>query len=211
MPHKTLSLIEGNEPNACLLLLIRHADRGHIPEGEVGNNVALLEEGIRRSAELGKSISARITSIHSSPIPRCLQTAESILQGAEINVPISHDRMLGDPGPYVENGEVAWESWQKLGLHGITSALIKNEKLPGMHSPRDATQRLVNHLRKCSGGRSGIHLFISHDAIIATAAAHCLGISTMTDQWPEFLEPLMLEYRGNETTAKYRQRYQLIQ
>ena len=65
-----------------LSLLIRHADRDQIPEGSFGNEVLLNETGKENSLKFGESLSElKVNRIFTSPVGRCVQTAEQISKG----------------------------------------------------------------------------------------------------------------------------------
>ena len=85
--------------DADVSLVIRHAEREEIQTGTFGYHVALTAQGISSAQQLGAALSER-RSI-SSPVPRCVQTAEAILLSAGSSTGVSTDRRLGDPGAFI--------------------------------------------------------------------------------------------------------------
>ena len=89
-------------------LVMRHAEREEIQAGTFGYHLALTAQGISLSQQLGAALSERrnISSI-SSPVPRCVQTAEAILLSAGSLTGVSTDRRLGSPGAFILEPEIA--------------------------------------------------------------------------------------------------------
>lgn len=204
IPPSTLDVVASCPPDAVVLLLLRHAARGLIPAGEPGNDVPLLPEGRVLARQFGATLGFRLGTIHTSPVPRCVETAEAIVDGANAKREIVQDRLLGDPGVYVVDPVVAWEAWRRLGNEGVMRALISGERLDGFAEPFSASQRLIDHLLARAGRDAGVHIFVSHDALIAVAAAHCLGLRSLADAVPEYLEALVLRRDGEHICAEYR-------
>ena len=98
-------------PDAGVILLVRHSIRHPIPEGSIGNEVGLTPEGAELATKLGKSIKHTIESAYSSPIQRCIDTAQSIIAGNRVSAEIKTSKILGDPGIFVEDEQTAIESF----------------------------------------------------------------------------------------------------
>ena len=68
--------------NEKISLLLRHADRDDIPQGSFGNEILLNEKGKQNAQRFGEILSERkINRIFTSPVGRCVQTAEYITKG----------------------------------------------------------------------------------------------------------------------------------
>ena len=90
------------------LILVRHAERPEILSG-VGNDVHLTEHGIASSFEFGQSLKKRkVVSIKTSPVLRCVQTAEQIAMAVSFSKhEIQFCRQLGDPGIFIADADLA--------------------------------------------------------------------------------------------------------
>ena len=169
-------------------MLLRHSVRGDLPTDNAGNAVPITDEGRRLAWALGDMLRGRMRRIHTSPVLRCVQTAEALSAGAETNLSILHDRMLGDPGVYVLNGQLAWANWERLGHEGVVLHLVgSSEVLPGMACPDKAARHLVNHML-AAADEPGLHVFVTHDALVMPTAARMLGKTLAKSDWPLFLE-----------------------
>ena len=189
VPLSTLRLIKKASCDRVVVFLLRHAAREEIPAGEVGNMLPITSEGRKAARELGKTLSGKLQTLRTSPILRCVETAELVQLGAESNLTIQSDRYLGDPGIYVEDAELAWGNWQSMGNDGVMKHLMSSDDaLPGMARPSDAAKRIVEHMFKAAGSVPGIHVFVTHDTILAPTISHVLGVPVSETNWPAFLE-----------------------
>ena len=204
IPEPTLRAVREAPDRLPTLLLLRHSVRGPIPEGEPGNDVLLLPEGKALARELGRLIGGRLLTLHTSPVRRCVETAEALVEGAERGVEIVEDRHLGHPGVYVEVGPQAWHTWQSVGHEQVLTHIVAGTQLPGLTDPIPATRRLVSHMVKTAAGRPGLHVFVTHDSLVTAAAAHVLGQPLTRADWPLYLEALALAATGSGVTASYR-------
>jgi broad specificity phosphatase PhoE len=172
--------------------LLRHAERGPIPKGESGDDVLLLPSGVRAARLLGASLGPRLVSVRTSPVLRCVHTAEALLDGADrADRPVA-DARLGAPGVYVTDPRLAWPHWERLGNSGVMAALVHGERLPGLADPAAAARTLLAHVLAMPDLRPGVHAWVTHDSILAPTVAHLLGIRDVDLVLPEFLEPLVI-------------------
>lgn len=203
-----ISQVANDKPVA---LLLRHSVRGPIPSTEVGNSVPITEEGERLARALGELLQARIRSLHSSPVLRCLQTAECLQSGAGTNLTILKDPLLGEPGVFVADGELAWSNWQTLGHEGVVMHLVSsNEVLPGMVRPDLAAQTLLKHILQRMEQESGLHVFVTHDIVVLVTVARLLKKKYTMDAWPRFLEGAFLSRDHSGVRIAYRDEEGLV-
>jgi hypothetical protein len=170
-------------------ILLRHSIRADLSPDHVGYSLPITEEGWLLALALGEKFNARLKTLHSSPLTRCLQTASAINAGAGLDLPIIHDRLLGDPGAFVVDDQLAWSNWIKLGSEGVMRHLVSHpDALPGMRNPDEAAYCLVNHMLTVAGSRVGIHLFVSHDSLVLATAARLLAEPLTGNYYPYYLE-----------------------
>lgn len=188
------------------LLLIRHAERPDIPANSVGNEVLLTDKGKADTRNFARIISDPVISIQSSPIGRCLQTAEIIAE--VVGFPKSHiedNSDLGDPGYIIEDGRKAWKHWQRKGASAVNNYLLTGgDKWSGFNDLDQATARFLETIEyQFSMKPNGLHVWITHDTILAAFASRVLDSSLTMEQWPGFLDYISIEQQDGEMVFKY--------
>ena len=183
------------------LILLRHAERPNIPDNEVGNEVSLTKQGVHQTKLFAETLEQQIISISSSPIPRCTQTAEIIARCCDYDKPIKKSTLLGDPGFFIQDSDLAWTHWQKKGHEAVNQYLLNGkERWLGFHPFDDAINRMkteiIDHLKSTG---SGLHLWITHDTILAAFSSRVLPQPLTLNQWPDFLGfiDIYLDVQGN--------------
>lgn len=187
-------------------LLLRHSAREEIPAGEIGNDIPITEIGKDVASSLGRFLGGRLKGLHSSPLLRCVQTAEALRDGAGAYLEISTHRFLGDPGVFVLDGKVAWGNWKNLGNEGVAHHLASTDQaLPGMAHPQEAVQMLLEYMLATVRGVPGIHVFVTHDVILAPVVARLLSCPSDILEWPAFLEGALFWLSQTGTHLLYRE------
>lgn len=202
--------LELTAPYASSALIIRHSIREAIPEGQAGNNVPLTAEGRELARILGESIADRLSTISSSPIGRCKETAEHILKGARCRMEVPTTKMLGDPGVFIADDQAAWTTFKTLGVRGVMMHISRSQEiLPGMNAPRAAAYDLLEAMmEKCR--EPGLHVFITHDVILAGAVGQLMDAVETEVDLPGFLEGAFFWNDGCNILGSYRGRAVII-
>lgn len=171
------------------LILLRHAERPSIPANEIGNDVSLTKQGIHQTKQFAEALEQPIISISSSPILRCMQTAELIAECCNHDKPIKKSTLLGDPGFFIQDPDLAWTHWKNKGHEAVNQYLLNGEEQwLGFHLFDDAINRMnteiIDQLRRTN---SGLHLWITHDTILAAYSSRVLPQPLTFNKWPDFL------------------------
>lgn len=187
-------------------LLLRHGERGEMPVGEVGDDVPLTAAGQVQAMALGAYLGPRLGKVRTSPVLRCSQTAQALLAGAgRVAVP-EPDPLLGGPGPFVMDGELAWPLFLQHGAQGLARLQLEQPTLPGLRPVPTACDLLLRAIGARPPSPGQIDLYVSHDMIIALLAAFLLGEKAPEPLWPTFLEGLLLWPEGRMLIGAYRGR-----
>lgn len=207
LPPSLLLALDEAPRDRPVALLLRHAERPPIPPGEVGNDLPLTPVGVRHARALGEWLGGRLVGLRASPLPRCTQTAAALSEGAGVDLPIPEDRLLGDPGGYILDGQRAWETFGRMSLLEIAAHLAAGrDDLPGFAAPRTAARGLIEHLFEHASERAGVHAFVTHDLLVAVTAAMLLDLTPTADDWPGYLEGALLWREGPQLHLRYRDR-----
>lgn len=205
LPPSLLAQLERVPTGAPAALLIRHSVRNSLPAGDVGYTLPITEAGERLAQDLGAKLGERLATLHTSPLSRCVQTAEALRRGAGVSVEIVEDRLLGDPGVFVVDGARAWRSWEARGREGVMEHLVSREEaLPGMARPNHAARFLAHHMLSVAAGAPGLHLFVTHDSLVTATAAQLIGEPLTSAEWPWYLEATLLWQSSGEISVSYR-------
>ena len=199
---------------ADVSLVIRHAEREDIPAGTFGHDVSLTGDGVAASERLGAALSERgAISVVSSPVPRCVQTAEAILRGAGSSTTATTDRRLGDPGPFVVEPNVSGPLFLELPISEIARRQLQDaDPHPGMRPTAEGVEILLNLTTGNLGEGGRLDIFVTHDVILAVLVASIIGPPLEKVGWPGYLEGLFLwrsrtrlraSWRGFHQTSPY--------
>lgn len=188
-------------------LILRHAERGDIPQGTFGMDVELTDSGVASAEGLGSMLYGirPLVCASASPVPRCVSTATAILRGGGWPEEVALDWRLGDPGPFVVDEEVSGALFLEIDTLEIVSRQLTHAEPPaGMRPVREGIDLLlgltVNKLR--SRGRLDIH--VTHDAILAVLVAYLYRLPVDEISWPGYLDGLLLWRSGDRVNFIWR-------
>lgn len=178
--------------NEKISLLLRHSDRDDIPKGSFGNEILLNEKGIQNAISFGESLAdKKINRIFTSPVERCIQTAEYITKGYGRSIEIIKTTALGAPGLHITDEKIAGDFFLKHGLQEIYKQFVQGKKLPGFASKKELYRNLTTFIQQNSLPNQTT-LFITHDLPIAMYHFACNGFIYEAGKWINFLQGLIL-------------------
>jgi broad specificity phosphatase PhoE len=187
-----------------LVMFVRHGERESVPSHEFPRHDAPLTQNGRLAAEsLGALLGQQLGAVLTSPVPRCVETAQGVIAGARKTSTPTHDRLLGDPGAFVVDGERAMAELVGRGFHPAARQLGNGEQLPGFADPDLATRQLLALAHSLLVGETPrVHVLVTHDLILSTMAARVRGGALDEHEWPGYLHGLAVWLDGPE--IKYR-------
>lgn len=209
IPPSTLRRILEDKGETAVILLMRHSARDELPANDVGYSLPITARGWEIAQQLGVILGNRLKSIYTSPLSRCVQTAEALKLGAGNSCEIKHDRSLGDPGIFVFDGHLAFTNWKNLGHEGVMAHMVKEEtSLPGMVNTRFGAHHLIQRMLYLANGEIGFHVFVTHDTLVTATVAKILDKPLSIEGWPLFLESAFFWKEGKNLVAAYRETIQ---
>ena len=158
------------------VLLIRHSDRPVLSAGDSGFDLALTDAGRARAGALGPKLAGAERWAVSSPLRRCVETAECAGMVPESSA------LLGAPGPYVVDGDRGGEVFGAHGTEGVVRGQIAGETWGCMRPLVEGATLLLDWLWALLDERGGEGLAVSHDAIVMPTLAWAVGVS-FDDTW----------------------------
>ncbi len=160
-----------------LVLLIRHGLAEYKPGRLYGwtPGVHLSAEGRDQAKRLAERLEpVKLSALYSSPLERCCETAEAILDGRRLTMEIVE-----------ELGEVRYGSWQGKTFQSLvkkplwrTVQLVPSQaRFPGGESLLELQTRGVAAVEAIRGRhKSGVIAIVSHADMIKALVAHYLGL-----------------------------------
>lgn len=205
LPRSTLRWLRDLPATGSVAMLLRHAARPPLRGDASDATVPITEAGEQAAAALGRQLGPRLVALHTSPLTRCVQTAEAMRGGAALDAQVRWDRRLGDPGVFVIDDQVAAEQWARLGHEAVMAHLVgEDTALPGMAVPRRAAWVLVEHMLTACDDGPGVHVFLTHDSLVTATAARALGEPLGREDWPAYLEAAFFWREGDAVGVAYR-------
>lgn len=152
------------------IIFMRHAEKLQSRNIHAGAALGLTEEGINQThilAEYFKQRMKKNKKIKTSPIKRCVQTAE-ILSACfdRDNSTIELSNILGGPGAYVNDDKRALSVFTKYNVYEVLEKQLKNDYLPGMRSLDEGTKLLLDTIKSDLMTNIYSTICISHDVIL---------------------------------------------
>jgi broad specificity phosphatase PhoE len=194
------SLDKVQQFNQKKLLLIRHTDREEMLPGTLGNDLHITDKGNEKAFELGRTLkSFSIEWCKTSPLLRCTQTLDSIEYGYGRNIALSNCELLGEPGSFVFDGDLAAQVFIDHGAEAVIRNLINGSLFPGIRSSREGSEYLLKGLVNIFEENTGNGICISHDAILMPFISHYCN-EHFQEQWLPPLGGVVLTEFDNKYT-----------
>lgn len=161
---------------ASFAILLRHAEREALDNGDIGENCPLTPKGLCGARDFGACIAeSSINNVYSSPSLRCVDTAKTILLGAGIDrTDVIVRKKLGDPEIYINNPVSAALAFKKYGNAGVVEQYITNGGLAGFATSCGRRQFMSDIYTDLA--QAGSHnIYVSHDLLLIPLIAHMTG------------------------------------
>lgn len=176
-----------------VFFLVRHGERGHImpDDPDHGAFVGLTDSGREQAFNLGKAIVAdcRSISFFSSPVGRCMQTAEYIGRGYGCEKPdVKPLQPLAEF--FVEHYDAYMDTHRTGFYQGVCRWLDGTARDPAYVDPAyfplaGRSQEMLKLMLE--NGSADINIFCSHDAWIVPCLNHFCGLQFSPSRWMNFL------------------------
>ncbi len=186
--------------------LLRHGERPQIPKGSFGNDLALTEKGKRDCQSFANKITGKVHAIMTSPVLRCMQTAQIIAKTCSLKTgSITTSSLLGDPGCFIHDPKAAGRLWleNKNTPDRVKEILLTNSFPPDGFNDFAQTSIMLLKLMVAQMNKynEGTILWVTHDAILAPFASRTLTGRLAVAQWPEYLGYLEISLRNSASVT----------
>jgi broad specificity phosphatase PhoE len=186
---------------AAFALLIRHAEREPITDGEAMYVAPLTERGKADARQLGRSLKGhRLNAFFSSPVPRCVETNVSVLEGLGFDTEEARQRARPHPvlaEAYMEDFEKARRVFKLADPEQIILDYTSGMPVPGFGTIERGAKALLDFIRE-NVSEGTLSVFVTHDALIMPFKRHFQGTSYTRDNWLTFLDGCVIRVEGQE-------------
>ena len=200
------------EEDTPVMLFTRHSIREMVNgQGLAGYDLQLTSEGRDLAFGWGEYLTQQsgriIQNCMSSPIQRCIDTAELMIAGAypvqnqqSPRIEILTQPLLVEPGSFVVDINAAAPYFRQQGAVSFINSFVQNA-LPGMKHPINGVVDVLellyqSHLaqyQESALNTRQLNLAVSHDTILAAFIAVISGhFQVEKKDWPEMMEGLFL-------------------
>lgn len=160
------------------ILLIRHGENQYVAKGRLAGRlpgVNLNENGQKQADDLAKAlVKAPIKAVYSSPMERCMETAQPLADALGLKVTPSEGLIEVDFGNWQDK---TLKQLRRRKLWKVVQANPARMQFPGGETFANAQQRIVQELEtlvKDHGSKDLIACF-SHSDLIKLALSYYLG------------------------------------
>lgn len=195
-------------------LLIRHSTRPPLKGSKDPDSVLLTKEGVTKAVDLGKSLRLPIRNCYSSNIPRCLQTLESILEGAQQKRDIKFNEILS-LGMFEDQNlcrEFIIENSLRYTIYRIYPEISKMDIPMGFIDIHTCASKILKLLFDEDDDDNFLDIYCTHDyqiAVLVTLLFNCdVTVDSIKEMWPEMLEGIY--FSGQPTNLKCYYRNQCV-
>lgn len=190
------------------VVLLRHAHRQEIPEQAFGNEIPITEEGHRAALKWGNAFHALpFEKIESSPVLRCLQTAQCIQTAFKRKIDLNLSTLLGNPGIFIEDLNEAHHLFLSHTLFDILRNLVQGHPLKGMNKIANGVNLFLNEFLFKN---SKLTLLITHDSIMIPICCYLFNSIDIEKYTPSFLEFALIFYDEEQLYCSFRDEEKII-
>lgn len=193
LPPALLASLDRLPDDRGVVLLTRHSIREEPRGGFAGYDVPLTPAGVALARAWGGALGRPLHKVLSSPVGRCVDTAQAMVEGAAASKPVDRHRLLVEPGSFVRDLGAVGKLFLELGAVGFANRHLAGGLGEGVLSPEEGTARVLTLARTHVGPPGTMSLLVTHDTILA-AVIHTLRAarSIGEEEWPRMMEGAFL-------------------
>ena len=187
-------------------LLMRHSKRFPIPPGSRGKDIQLTEEGENMAFAFGKLYGHLLNHCYSSPVDRCVTTGNLILKGAQVNSTTQIMDLLGEPGAFIYDEELARPWLLDMNPVDMINHQLAGTSIPGVHRIEYGVSLFMNRIKQLPASPGKMYMFITHDSVMTCIIFHLIGCQATPENWPWELEGAIIQLKPGHQTINWRGR-----
>ncbi len=198
LPESMVTSVKLLPKNKRLILFTRHSLR-QLSDGNgfASYKLALTPKGKILAKSWGKwlathlAYSLDVDSI-SSPIPRCIETAKLMQEGAGLSKKITTQSLLVEPGSLVIEPELTSKVFKEVGALNFINMFLSGE-IAGIKNAHQGGLDLVSLFYQHQPKKGHLTLAVSHDTLLSAFLAVMMDVPQIDwNDWPKMMEGVFL-------------------
>lgn len=185
----------------CIFIL-RHAEKPLVNNLYTDIANALTEEGVKSSQNLGSELERfypKVGVVRSSPIARCLETANNMFSTYSDKILIVTDTVLGGDGAYVADNKLAAQHFlEEPSRTDIFIRMQCGEVFEGMRKVNTGTNLLLAKIVHDLENISAPSFYITHDCILALFVGAMVNQIIDEKSWFQYLDGVCIKKLDNK-------------
>lgn len=181
-------------------LLIRHAERFEIKEGSFGTSIPLTPKGRQDSVHIGSLLANHsLAGAFSSPVGRCVDTAQHILKGAGYSDVDASKNVIADEKmatSYVSDIKAIKEAIKTTSPETMVIKQLEGQQQVGITSLEKGSYRLLDFMLARIVPQK-VTLFVTHDSSIMPFKFFFLKQKYSYEKWAQYLEHCVIRKSVN--------------
>jgi hypothetical protein len=196
LDEREISFLAGCDGFKAVKLVVRHAERPLFKSAKAPNDVSITDGGKSEAERLGRLLGKHgllMNGCASSPVRRCIQTAEHIAVGNGFSKKIDISLCLGGSDLFNDDEEALMATFDSNTIEEIIAMQLGGEKVPGMKVMEEALRIFLGQVLSDQG--PGFEVFVSHDLFVCQAVHYLTGSEFLPERCTGFLEGFFIAFR----------------
>lgn len=178
-------------------LLTRHSVR-ELGTGIPSYDLPLTPDGVALAESWGRTLPRPLHALHSSPVGRCMDTAQAMARGAGATLAVQTATTLVEPGCFVESIRHVGPLFLQMGPLAFANRHFE-APLDGLLTPEAGSAKILRHVHNHLGPAGSLTIHVTHDTILAAFIYHLMGRQRIAEEdWPWMMEGAWLWFEGHE-------------
>nr|WP_199507098.1 MULTISPECIES: histidine phosphatase family protein [unclassified Psychrobacter] len=198
LPDSMMASVKLLPKNQRLILFTRHSLRERSDgQGFASDQLALTPRGRVLAKSWGRwlashlSYSLDVDSI-SSPIKRCIDTAQLMQEGAGLRRAVIHQSLLVEPGSLVTEPKIAGKVFKEVGVLNFINRFLQGS-LEGTKNAYQGGVDMLSLFYQHQPQHGHLMLAVSHDTLLSAFLAVMFEVEEIDwNDWPKMMEGVFL-------------------
>lgn len=195
----------------AMILIMRHAEKYIAEDFRLDSQQVVTTQGKLDAEKLGTDLCdyfSSVANIHSSPMPRCIETATALAKGFRFKKDILiQENLNADGGLYVEDVKLAKANFiENKNPISVFNTMLSGQLVPGMKNVEQATAKLLQVLLNDLAKLEHPAIYVTHDSILALLVGTLIGKSDFVQEsWFKYLEGICIKQEEQSYKLFWRQ------